>query len=304
LRFEALDERRLSAITVNTLIDEADFNITDGDISLRDAIPLAPAGEMIDFSVTGTISLFVGTFHNKRIQTTKTSMMRRLNMFRNTFFAALTILAAAASSQAAIMLEASSAPLDSGLVGWTLRGVSTAGEVINGVNNPTVVAAGTGAGLHQVWQPLLGATPTRGDQFALTFSDAWRAYDSFWLFDSTNSLSFGGAFTETNSETGGKPDLPDGPAGAARTGFGTMGFSGAEASKAFTIASGLQGTSVPLGYFVLKDDEAAMVSLGVLDNSGGNTRMEGFQLGVPEPATMTMLGLAIVGLVGFVRRGR
>jgi hypothetical protein len=204
-------------------------------------------------------------------------------MLRNTFFAVLTVLAAAASSQAAIMLQGTMTPLDSGLESWRLNAMSTAGEVINGVNNPSVVAGNSGgtadAGLHQVWQPLLGATPTRGDQSALAFSDAWRPYDSYFFFDSTNSLSVGGQFTETNNETGGKPDLPAGPAGPARSGYGTMGFSGASASKGFTIASGLQGTNVPLGQFILKQGEQAMVSLGVLDNSGGNTRIENFMLG-------------------------
>ena len=57
LRFEPLEDRRLLSITVNSLIDEADGSIVDGDISLRDAIALAPAGETIDFSVTGTIDL-------------------------------------------------------------------------------------------------------------------------------------------------------------------------------------------------------------------------------------------------------
>lgn len=200
-------------------------------------------------------------------------------MLRNTFFSVLTVLAAAASSQAAIMLSGTMTPLDSGLESWTLSGRSTAGEIINGVNNPSVVAATGDAGLHQVWQPLLGATATRGDQSPLAFADAWRPYDSFWHFDSTNSLSVGGAFSETNSETGGKSDLPAGPAGAARTGYGTMAFAGTSASKGFTVASGRQGTDVPFGQFILKAGEAVMVSLGVLDNSGGNTRIENFMLG-------------------------
>src|SRR5262245_44971945 len=50
LRFEPLEERQLLAITVNTLMDEADGSIVDGDISLRDAIAAAPAGETIDFA--------------------------------------------------------------------------------------------------------------------------------------------------------------------------------------------------------------------------------------------------------------
>ena len=34
--------------------------VTDGDVSLRDAIANAPAGETIDFAVTGTINLTLG----------------------------------------------------------------------------------------------------------------------------------------------------------------------------------------------------------------------------------------------------
>ena len=50
LRFEPLEDRRLLSITVNTLVDEADGSVVDGDISLRDAIALAPAGETINFA--------------------------------------------------------------------------------------------------------------------------------------------------------------------------------------------------------------------------------------------------------------
>lgn len=49
LRLEPLEDRRLLAITVDTLVDEADGSIADGDISLRDAIALAPPNETIDF---------------------------------------------------------------------------------------------------------------------------------------------------------------------------------------------------------------------------------------------------------------
>jgi hypothetical protein len=57
LRVEPLEDRRLLTLTVDTLMDEADGSIVDGDISLRDAIALAPSGETIDFSVTGDINL-------------------------------------------------------------------------------------------------------------------------------------------------------------------------------------------------------------------------------------------------------
>lgn len=60
LRLEPLEDRRLLAIIVNTNADEADGSISDGDVSLRDAIALAPSGNTIGFSVTGTIGLSLG----------------------------------------------------------------------------------------------------------------------------------------------------------------------------------------------------------------------------------------------------
>src|SRR3954463_3014684 len=49
LRFESLEERRLLAITVNTLVDEND-GIAVGGISLRDAIAAAAPGDTINFA--------------------------------------------------------------------------------------------------------------------------------------------------------------------------------------------------------------------------------------------------------------
>lgn len=63
LRIETLESRRMLAITVDTLLDEADGSISDGDVSLRDAIALAPSGETIEFhsSLAGqTIAIELG----------------------------------------------------------------------------------------------------------------------------------------------------------------------------------------------------------------------------------------------------
>jgi glucose/arabinose dehydrogenase len=63
LRFEALEDRRLLSITVDTFFDEADGSVMDGDISLRDALALSASGETIDFdsSLAGeTILLTLG----------------------------------------------------------------------------------------------------------------------------------------------------------------------------------------------------------------------------------------------------
>lgn len=57
LGFETLEDRRvLATITVNTLVDEND-GIGVGGISLREAVGAAAAGDTINFSVAGTISL-------------------------------------------------------------------------------------------------------------------------------------------------------------------------------------------------------------------------------------------------------
>ncbi|MCA9232087.1 MAG: hypothetical protein KDA57_15670 [Planctomycetales bacterium] len=60
LRVEALEDRRLLSITVDTLVDENDGIGIGTGTSLRDAIAAATPGETIDFSVTGTINLTLG----------------------------------------------------------------------------------------------------------------------------------------------------------------------------------------------------------------------------------------------------
>lgn len=58
LRLEPLEDRRMLAITVDTLLDVVDMS--DGVTSLREAIADASPGETIDFSVTGEIDLTLG----------------------------------------------------------------------------------------------------------------------------------------------------------------------------------------------------------------------------------------------------
>lgn len=64
LLYEALESRHLLAtITVNTLVDELDGSIQDGDISLRDALAAANTGDAINFASqldAGTIQLTLG----------------------------------------------------------------------------------------------------------------------------------------------------------------------------------------------------------------------------------------------------
>ena len=51
-----------ASLTVNSLADESDGSCSDGDCSLRDALALANPNDTIHFSVTGTITLALGSF--------------------------------------------------------------------------------------------------------------------------------------------------------------------------------------------------------------------------------------------------
>jgi predicted outer membrane repeat protein len=66
LRFEPLESRRLLSITVDTLVDENNGIGAGAGTSLREAIAAAAPGETIDFSVTGTINLTVGSLNSNK----------------------------------------------------------------------------------------------------------------------------------------------------------------------------------------------------------------------------------------------
>lgn len=63
LRCEMLEHRWPLTLIVDTLVDEADGSVVDGDISLRDAMAVAAPGELIHFDTVldgGTILLTLG----------------------------------------------------------------------------------------------------------------------------------------------------------------------------------------------------------------------------------------------------
>jgi len=179
-------------------------------------------------------------------------------MLRKIFFAGLAVFATAAYSQAAIIVTATN-PTDvgQGLFAITLHAHSDAGQTMNGIQDPSIVASAGGDGLHQVWTPVTGsATPTRASQQSagVLWNDAWLPFDSYWLFDNGagNTLAVGAPFSETNNGTGGA-SLPSQGLGAPTTGFGGLGTTaGAPGNMLFTIASGKPGNDVDFAHLVGK----------------------------------------------------
>jgi len=135
LRIESLEDRRMLSITVNTLVDELDGSIVDGDISLRDAIAAATSAETIDFDAAlndGVISLALGQM----------TIANALTIDASSLPGGLTIDAGGSSRIFAID-DGNAALVDVELRGLTLTGgvenVTGKGGAISSSENLTIV---------------------------------------------------------------------------------------------------------------------------------------------------------------------
>ncbi|MFO0790366.1 MAG: PEP-CTERM sorting domain-containing protein [Pirellulales bacterium] len=226
-------------------------------------------------------------------------------MVRKSFFALAAVLVVAASSNAAIIgvatkvkdpgagnnFGAPDAGLPAGWVAYQLSVQSTAGEPIGAIDFST-----SGGKLHQRWtdtdfdgttnpSPNGPASDGRGDSHLTAPAGS----------------PFGSGPSETNSTTG--SPLVSTP---GTTEYGLGDLSGAWAILA-------PSTTANIAYLVFKESDGPQIILsakaadptGLIFPTLTNASFGGpfVESTIPEPATVTMIGLAIFGAFGLRRRG-
>ena len=212
--------------------------------------------------------------------------------------AILSIGGSAQLSKAAIILQQSvPTPLNGGLVGLTISAVGTEGETINTFTGPTITAALGGVGVHNVAQAFTEAnTPTTEEHFAPIWNPAWTAYDTYFMFNATQTLSAGPNFSETNSgATTGTLGLPTSPA-APKSGFGTYS---APLTAAKVVLAPNADSNVPFLHVVVRATEVFNLFVRI-----DGVRQDGTTITVifPEPTTGALFALAFAGCFGLARR--
>jgi hypothetical protein len=222
-------------------------------------------------------------------------------MLRNTL-AVFAILVLAASSPAAIIVTGGDVGTDlpqGGLKSYTLTAVGTAGEVINTFSNP-LLSALNGLGVHQVWGfPGTSATPSKTEHAAPFFNADWTPYDTHFKFGATDQvLNLGTPYGETNNGgTTGTLGLTQAFATPTNSGYGTF-TSAADSTR--VILPNLASSSVQFFQVVMRAQDTARFQAKI-EGSGALSNID-IVVGIPEPATFSLLGLAFAGCLGFIRR--
>jgi hypothetical protein len=215
------------------------------------------------------------------------------------------ILSSARLAPAEIVLQSSpGTPLPQGnLVQYTISAVGTQGENINVFSAPTINPV-SGMGIHNVAQGFTNAgTPTKDEHIPGLYNSDWIAYDSHFLFRSTETLSIGPPYRETNNgATTGMLGLSNISTGPPISGFGAYA---SEDSSAKGVLPAHAGSNVSFMQVVLRAQDTALMNVRVVANAGAVSSDLELVIGpfiIPEPASMMLAGLAMLGLVGFARR--
>jgi hypothetical protein len=221
-------------------------------------------------------------------------------MLRNTFAVFAVLLLAATSQAAIIVTQSAPTPLaQGGLVSYTLRAQGTAGEVINTFSNPLLNAV-AGLGVHQVWGfPGTSATPSKTEQAPPFFNADWSPYDTYFKFGASDQvLNLGTPYGETNNgATTGNLGLTQAFSTPTNSGYGTF-TSAADSTR--VILPSLASSNVEFFQVVMRAQDTARFQAKI-EGSGALSNID-IIVGIPEPATFSLVGLALAGCLGFIRR--
>lgn len=225
----------------------------------------------------------------------------------NRFSVAATIIALTLSSvgNAAIIGTVTQNPDPApGLVSFTIGATGTEGEIVNSFADINVLGP-----VHNVTAFASAPSITVGDWDDVSpflGNPAWRIFDTHLLFDLTNNPSqivglLGNAPTETNDGSN--------PVGLAlvQGGFpatvGVGSYGGQTNADQFALTPAAASSHVDFLQVVYVVGQVPTARLVAFDTTGRSQLLEIPVTAIPEPSTMALAGLSLIGLVLRRRNG-